>query len=112
MRAVTASWTAWVTAFELRYKQLPEDHGTGGALDPCPDCGAEALRLTFTGAEGSRVGYASFWCDACLVGIHLSRCAVPDGVPMESLATPVEQRSVRVPDYTLLWPDEPPVDDQ
>jgi len=108
MRALTASWTAWVTAFELRYKQLPDD--PGAASGACPDCGAEALRLSFTGQPRDRVGYASFWCDACLVGIHLSRCAVPDGVPMESLATPVDQRSVRIPDYTLLWPDEPPAD--
>jgi hypothetical protein len=31
---------------------------------------------------------------------------VPEGTPMESLQTPVEQRAVRVPNYTLLWPDE------
>jgi hypothetical protein len=79
------------------------------AREKCPNCGATDLRLVFSGRaerpEG-RTGYAAFWCDGCLVGIHLSRCAVPDGVPMESLDTPVEQRAVRVPDYTLLWPDE------
>ncbi|WP_037912472.1 hypothetical protein [Actinacidiphila yeochonensis] len=109
MRVLTASWAAWVSAFELRCKQLPGDpDDTSGA---CPDCGAEALRLSFSGLERDRVGYASFWCDACLVGIHLSRCLVPEGASMESLHTPVEERSVRVPDYTLLWPDEPPADE-
>lgn len=72
----------------------------------CPNCGSDELRLAFTGQPEQRRGYASFWCDGCLVGIHLSRCPVPDGVPMESLDTPVGQRAVRVPDYTLLWPDE------
>lgn len=80
-----------------------------GPREKCPNCGGTDLRLVFSGRaerpEG-RTGYAAFWCDGCLVGIHLSRCAVPDGVPMESLDTPVDQRAVRVPDYTLLWPDE------
>ena len=102
MQALTASWGAWLEAYEQHYKALP-----GRATHrPCPSCGEDGLRLTFTGQPDRRVGYAAFWCDGCLVGIHLSRCPVPEGVPMESLDTPVEQRAVRVPNYTLLWPDE------
>lgn len=102
MHALTSSWGAWLEAFERCYKELPDP-----ARDvTCPDCGAPELRLSFCGLEAERVGYASFWCDACLTGVHLSRCLVPDGVPMESLRTPVEQRAVRVPNYTLVWPGE------
>jgi hypothetical protein len=102
MQALTASWGSWVAAYEQHYEALPgtADH-TG-----CPNCGAERLRLVFTGLAGERVGYATFWCDGCLVGIHLSRCPVPDGVPMDSIHTPVEQRAIRIPNYTMLWPDE------
>lgn len=104
MQALTASWGVWLEAYEQHCKALP-----GRANHrPCPSCGSDDLRLTFTGQPEQRVGYAAFWCDDCLVGIHLSRCPVPEGVPMESLDTPVEQRAVRVPNYTLLWPDEEP----
>ena len=102
MQALTASWGAWMGAFERCYKELP----VTAPHVQCPDCGAAGLRLTFCGPEEDRVGYASFWCDACLTGVHLSRCPVPDGVPMESIGTPVEQRAVRVPNYSLVWPDE------
>lgn len=102
MRALTAGWGDWLSVFEQHYKALPAAAEGGG----CPNCGERQLRLTFTGLEEERIGYAAFWCDGCLFGIHLSRCEVPEGVPMESLHTPVEQRSVRVPNYTLLWPDE------
>jgi len=102
MQALTASWGVWLEAYEQHRKALPEQE----AHRPCPSCGADELRLTYTGLPQERVGYAAFWCDGCLVGIHLSRCPVPDGVAMESLETPVEQRAVRVPNYTLLWPDE------
>ncbi|MEC3996518.1 hypothetical protein VSR01_24605 [Actinacidiphila sp. DG2A-62] len=102
MQALTASWGAWREAYTLYCKALPER----ASHTQCPDCGADALRVAFTGQPSERTGYASFWCDACLIGIHLSRCRVPEGTPMESLDTPVEQRAVRVPNYTLLWPDE------
>lgn len=106
MRAVrekaAAGWAGWLAAYEACWLALP----AGEARQACPECGADALRLTFTGSTELRVGYASFWCDACLTGIHLSRCPVPEGVPMESLDTPVEHRAVRAPDYTLVWPDE------
>jgi hypothetical protein len=101
MRALTAGWGDWVAAFEQCCKALPEPPRAD-----CPHCGADRLRLLFTGPEDTRVGYASFWCDACLIGVHLSRCPVPAGVAMESLDTPVRERAVRVPNYTMLWPDE------
>jgi hypothetical protein len=102
MQALTASWGAWVAAYERHCKALPERAGHVR----CPNCGCLDLRLTFTGLPKERTGYAAFWCDGCLVGIHLSRRTVPEGAPMESLETPVEQRAVKVPNYTLLWPDE------
>jgi hypothetical protein len=102
MRALTAGWGDWLSVFERHYRALPSADDDSG----CPNCGATLLRLTFTGVEEERIGYASFWCDGCLFGIHLSRCEVPEGVPMDSLHTPVELRSVRVPNYTLLWPDD------
>ncbi|WP_405586441.1 hypothetical protein [Streptomyces sp. NBC_01190] len=101
MQALTASWGAWVAAYEQHCKALP-----GPAHTECPNCGADELRLMFTGRAADRVGYAAFWCDGCLVGIHLGHCSVPADAPMESLDTPVEQRAVRVPSYTMLWPDE------
>jgi hypothetical protein len=102
MRTLTARWDAWLSAYEQHCTALPESAKRVG----CPNCGAERLRLAFTGVAEQRVGYASFWCDGCLVGIHLSRCPAPEGVPIDSIHTPVEERSVRVPNYTLLWPDE------
>lgn len=101
MQALTASWGAWMSAYEKHCASLPAPADTS-----CPSCGATGLRLAFSGSAEVRVGYASFWCDACLVGVHLSRCAVPDGVPMDSVHTPVEERAVRIPDYTLVWPDD------
>ncbi|MBM9504704.1 hypothetical protein [Actinacidiphila acididurans] len=102
MRALTAGWGDWLSVFEEHYAALP----AAAERRACPNCGAERLRLAFTGLEPERVGYAAFWCDDCLFGIHVSRCQVPTGVPMDSLHTPVELRSVRIPNYTLLWPDE------
>lgn len=104
MQAVKAQvgWGVWLAAYQEHARALT----AGTQHRPCPSCGADALRLSFTGSTERRVGYASFWCDACLTGIHLSQCPVPDGVPMESLETPVEHRAVRVPNYTLLWPTD------
>ncbi|SDO40094.1 hypothetical protein [Actinacidiphila guanduensis] len=91
-----------MSAYERCWKELPDP----APHVHCPSCGAAGLHLVFCGLPADRVGYASFWCGTCLTGLHLSRCPVPDGVPMESIDTPVEQRAVRVPNYTLLWPDE------
>ncbi|WP_335978159.1 MULTISPECIES: hypothetical protein [Streptomycetaceae] len=100
MQALEASWGDWMAAFRQRYDRLP-----AAAPDmPCPNCAAPELNLTFCGLPADRVGYASFWCGRCLTGVHLSRCAVPDDVPMDSLHTPVEQRTAPTPDYTLVWP--------
>ncbi|MYS19405.1 hypothetical protein GA0115240_10798 [Streptomyces sp. DvalAA-14] len=101
MQALTASWAGWVAAYEQHCKALP-----GPTHTVCPNCGADELRVMFAGRTERRTGYAAFWCEGCLVGIHLGRCAVPEGAAMESLDTPVEQRAVRVPNYTMLWPDE------
>ncbi|WP_328468212.1 hypothetical protein [Streptomyces sp. NBC_00448] len=102
MQALKASWGDWMAAFQQRYDRLPRT-----APDArCPNCGARELNLTFCGLPADRVGYASFWCDGCLTGIHLSRCAVPDDVPMDSVHTPVEQRTAHTPNYVLVWPTD------
>jgi hypothetical protein len=100
MQALKASWGDWMAAYEQHYDRLP--HAAPDVR--CPNCGAPKLNLTFCGLPTDRVGYASFWCDNCLTGIHLSRCPVPDGVPMESIHTPVEQRVAHTPHHTLVWP--------
>lgn len=100
MHALTASWQGWMAAFQQHYDRLPDT-----APDVrCPNCGARKLSLAFQGLFPDRVGYASFWCETCLTGIHLSRCLVPEDVPMDSVHTPVDQRTTRVPNYTLIWP--------
>lgn len=93
----TASWKEWLAAYVDAYESLPGPVGGG-----CPNCGAGTLNLVFTGLVEDRVGYASFWCSTCLFGIHLSRVAVPDGVPMDSVYTPVQERSADIPNYTVV----------
>lgn len=90
-----------VSTYARAYELLP-----GAPEDAaCPNCGARTLNLAFTGLVRDRVGYASFWCSTCLYGIHLSRVAVPDGVPMESIEVPPHERTRKVPNYRLVPED-------
>ena len=102
-----ASWKDWLDAYEQVYEALPsESHVL------CPRCGQDTLRLVFTGNDNSqRTGYASFWCDSCLFGIHLSRCLVPEGVPILSIDLPREDRAIIVPNYTIIPPETIDTDD-
>ncbi|MFA7768707.1 hypothetical protein [Streptomyces sp. NRRL S-448] len=36
----------------------------------------------------SRIGYALFWCAACLHGIAISRVRAPEGMPIWSIDDP------------------------
>ncbi len=99
-----APWSAWIDAYEQVYANLPARSHVR-----CPNCGVDALRVAFTGPAGQRVGYASFWCDNCRYGIHLSRCDVPDGVEILPLGLPPEERATKVPNYRIVAPD--PADD-
>ena len=101
------SWKRWIDAYELVYEALPaESHVL------CPRCGQDALRLVFTGRDASRrTGYASFWCDNCLFGIHLSQCPVPEGVPILSIDLSSGDRATIVPNYTIIPPEIIDTDD-
>lgn len=96
----TTRWRDWLSAYEVAYEGLPEKMSI-----PCPNCGSDTLNLAFTGLPRDRVGYGSFWCSTCMFGIHLSRCPVPDGVPMDSIYTPPEERMTHIPNYKLVPPD-------
>jgi hypothetical protein len=97
MREQKAPWNEWLAAYQRVYDALP-----GSSDVRCPNCGASALRLVFTGLRQDRLGYASFWCDSCLFGIHLSRTFVPDGVDMESVYTRRGERMTQIPNYTVV----------
>jgi hypothetical protein len=97
----SASWSAWLDAYEQVYGHLPATSHV-----PCPRCDADALRVVFTGHADDRIGYASFWCDNCLFGIHLSRVPVPEGVEMLPYGLSPEQRAVHVPpNYEIVPPE-------
>ncbi len=88
---------AWYEAYAAAYAALPD-----AAHVRCPNRGYDALRLVFTGLPEGRVGFASFWCDHCRYGLHLSRVAVPGGVDIVPLDLPTEAHDRLVPDYVLV----------
>lgn len=92
-----ASFDEWLDAYDIVYRTLP----TFSDLR-CPNCGHPTLRLVFTAPPGSEHGYASFWCDTCLEGIHLSRAPIPDGVGALPLDVPAEERNRGIPNYRLV----------
>ncbi|MFJ8689502.1 hypothetical protein [Micromonospora wenchangensis] len=92
-----ASFDDWLDAYDVMYRALPASSEL-----PCPNCGHQTLRLVFTAPPGTRHGYAAFWCDTCLEGIHLSRAPIPDGVSVLSLDLPAEKRNRGIPNYRLV----------
>jgi len=67
---------AWLKALALVADGLPvTGHG------PCPDCGQDQLEVRYIVDANSRIGYALFWCGACLHGITVSRVRAPEGMP-------------------------------
>jgi hypothetical protein len=99
-RPQLASVDDWFDAYALVYQALP-DH----ADVACPNCDHQTLQLVFTGDSGTGVGWASFWCDHCLYGLHLSRVSIPDGGEILPVDARIEQRRSRIPDYTIIPPD-------
>lgn len=63
----------------------------------CPNCGCEQLRARYIADPESRLGYALFWCTACLHGISVSRARAPEGVPVRPIGDPAS--TVGVPDF-------------
>lgn len=92
-----ATFDEWLDAYDIVYRTLP----TTSDLR-CPNCGHRTLHLVLTGPPGSGFGYASFWCNTCLEGIHLSRAPVPDGVRVLPLDLPAEERNRSIPNYRLV----------
>lgn len=92
-----ASFDEWLESYDASYRALPAPP-TGA----CPNCGHRTLRLVFTAQPGTDVGYASFWCDTCLEGVHVSRAVIPAGVEARSLATAPDERRPIIPDYRLV----------
>jgi hypothetical protein len=82
---VDQSYRDWQRAYGDVDDALPAQ-----AAVACPHCGHRTLRLEFVGDPDDRIGYAEFWCDNCHFGIHVSRTAVPDGVQMHLIETPVD----------------------
>lgn len=93
-----ADFEAWLDAYDAVYKSLAKI----GSYS-CPNCASKTLRLVFTGPPNLDVGYASFWCDSCLEGIHISRALIPDGAVVRSTEVPQEERSPHVPEYRIVW---------
>lgn len=92
-----ATFEEWLDAFEHVYRALPADPAS-----PCPNCRHQTPRLVFLGPPGRDVGYAAFWCDTCLEGIHISRAPIPTGVVARSLASPPEERLRGIPSYRVV----------
>ncbi len=92
-----ASYQDWWQAYGDTYEALPNPPTLA-----CPNCAHHTLRLEFIANESDRIGYAKFWCETCLFGIHISRTWVPEGVTFHPIGTP---RETPLPDYTLVHPD-------
>ena len=92
-----ASFEDWLEAFDVVYRTM-----SGDGRVACPNCGHQALRLVFTVRPGSDVGYAAFWCDNCLEGVHISRAVVPGGAVVRDASLPFEDREPKIPDYKVV----------
>jgi hypothetical protein len=89
-----ATFDAWLDAYGEAYDGLP-----GRSDLPCPNCGYRTLRLVFTARAGRPAGYAAFWCDTCLEGIHISRTAVPEGAVVRDGDAAPPDRVPHIPDF-------------
>jgi hypothetical protein len=55
---------------------------------PCPNCGRSELKVRYIVDSESRIGYALFWCEACLHGVSVSRVRAPEGILTYALDDP------------------------
>jgi hypothetical protein len=93
-------WEAWMQAFSRVRDALPDKVAV-----PCPSRGDGTVRVSFTADPETRIGYAIAWCDVCLNGIYVSRCAAPPGVDILTFDATDEERDAVIPDVRLLQPD-------
>lgn len=92
-----ATYDEWMDAYNEAYDSVP------GNVDlPCPNCGHHTLRLIFTGELGRDVGFGSFWCDTCLLGVSTCRTIIPDGAVVRDIQLPREQMVPRIPNFKLV----------
>lgn len=92
------SWNDWISTYERAYANPPEVQ----AIE-CPNCGSRTLSLVFSEKLEGGIGYASFWCDACIFGIHISRTQIPDAaqfIPHDG----ADGTEIQIKDYTVIWP--------
>ena len=101
MNRQVASVEDWFQAYGQVYQALP-----GRVHIRCPNCDHDELQLVFTGSADTGVGWASFWCNHCLHGLHLSRVAIPDGAEILPMDATDERRRRRIPDYTIIPPGD------
>ncbi|WP_053171216.1 hypothetical protein [Streptomyces sp. SBT349] len=100
MSREAADWDAWMALYARGHENPPSVD-----QEPCPNCGARAVRLVFVEKSVTGDGPASLWCGSCLQGIYLSRTWIPDNAErLAPGATPEEVRAV-IPNYTVIWPD-------
>ena len=97
MQAKVRAQKRWIRAFSTLYQALPED-----AHVPCPNCGADELRVVFVGEAGKYGGYGFFWCNRCLHGIGLDRVHVPEGVEAVAPDHTDDEINARVPNFTIV----------
>ncbi|MFI5891005.1 hypothetical protein ACIA5D_12925 [Actinoplanes sp. NPDC051513] len=94
---MTATYEDWLDVYDVVYDAVP-----GNADVACPNCGHHTLRLVFTADPDRDVGYGSFWCDTCLLGVGLSRVVIPDGAIVRDRRLPPEERVPKVPNFRLV----------
>lgn len=94
-----ATFDDWEDAYEEVHAAIPRDAGVA-----CPNCGHRTLRLVFTGDLDRDVGYGSFWCATCLLGISTSRATIPEGAVVRDIHLPRAERVPRIPNFTLVIP--------
>ncbi|MFE0104807.1 hypothetical protein [Streptomyces sp. NPDC059009] len=123
-------WNDWISVYERAYRAPLRI-----AEISCPNCRCKTLELVFTEKLPGRIGYASFWCNTCMFGIHLSRTEIPeDAEVIPALVSRTSDREhdgatpdnsqpdipknedsaheKRVGDYTPVWPDTPDSGDE
>lgn len=89
-----ATFEQWTDAWNDVYDALPAE--PQGA---CPNCGHHTLRVVFSAKPDSAIGYAAFWCDTCMEGLHISRVVIPERADVRDTSLPSDEREPAIPDY-------------